>query len=228
MEERCDPTGTWIVLGRFVRAEIPAGNIYLSGAILTVSDTIVKRTSIMSKASSAPSKDSPTVAEATPVNYKKIALILLAAVVFGLGIGVAGTLALKKYARPPAGATAELAPAVVVPAPTAAPASAPILAPAPATELSAAAEAAPAPALAPAGVVPSTAAAQTTVSIVSGDSTSIPVLTGAEIKERYNISRFVDVETDRLCYLAEPRASGMNGSLTCEQRPSHVSRKRGG
>lgn len=172
----------------------------------------------MPQATPDPVEDSAEapVVEGTAVNYKKIVLILLAAIVCGLGVGVAGALALREYAAPPVAPTAEPASATAVPAaPAPTPASAP--APAPAAAL----------APAPAEAAPTSPPEQITVSTATAGSKSIPVLTGAEIKERYNITRFVDVETDQLCYLAEPRSSGMNGSLSCGQRPSHVSRSKG-
>jgi hypothetical protein len=139
-------------------------------------------------------------AESTPKNFKTIAIVFGAAVCVGLLCGVCGALALRKAESPPPAAV----PSVAKPA---------------------AADAA--PALAPALASAPTAPAQGSAPRPAAGPAPIPVLTGAEIKERYNITRFVDIETDSLCYLAEPRASTMNGSLTCEPRPSHVSNQRG-
>jgi hypothetical protein len=159
-------------------------------------------------------------AEPTPMSPKKMALILLAAIVVGLLFGVGGAMVLRKMSTPPAAPAAETA-APATGAPSVKDAG---TEPAASHAAIAASAAAPAPSVEPTGATaPTTAPA---AARAAGDM-PIPVLTGAEIKERYNITRFVDAETDQLCYLAEPRASGMNGSLTCVQRPAHVSNNRG-
>jgi hypothetical protein len=48
----------------------------------------------------------------------------------------------------------------------------------------------------------------------------VPMLTGPEIQEKYHISRFIDKETNMLCYVTEADASGTRGPISCVPRPT--------
>lgn len=52
----------------------------------------------------------------------------------------------------------------------------------------------------------------------------IPVLTGTEMSEQYGISRFIDADTDYLCYVTEANPMGVQGSPNCTPRPSSIPR----